>query len=152
MAFLSPGDLCGIETKFMCIFSILSLSFLSSLCLFLCVVVFGVFHFTTQAPVPPPPNPLSPNDFFPFAFSLVSIIISCVSLHFHFHFAFVSCLISIFLFFIIFYFFLFHFWPLPPQVWAFLLFFFPDFRFGLLPRAFFPNAALGNCVWNREMK
>lgn len=89
MAFLSPGDLCGIETKFMCIFSPLSRSLSLSAC---SLLFFGFsFHFSAVTRHHSTPEyiclPLLRT--FPFAYSLVSIIISCfVAFSFCFCFAF----------------------------------------------------------------
>lgn len=137
MAFLSPGDLCGIETKFMCIFSPLSLSFCT--CLF--VVVFGFFISLLcrdQAPFHPRIYMPPLLRIFPFAYSLVSIIISCfVAFSFCFCFAFDFNFSFFFLYF--FGHFRSKFWPC-------------FFRFcSVWCHALFSlNAALGNCVWNRE--
>lgn len=59
MAFLSPGDLCGIETKFMCIFSLpfLSLSLVSLdslLVLVRCCFRGFSFHYTSPSTSPQP--------------------------------------------------------------------------------------------------
>lgn len=137
MTFLSPGDLCGIETKFMCIFSRLSrsLSLLVRCC-------FWVFHFTSL----PWPGTISPPNIYASRSPALShlrirlfLLLFCVSLHSRF--AFVSLLISIFLSFFSHFFghFRSKFWPCFFRfcsVWCHAL--------------FSPNAALGNCVWNRE--
>lgn len=139
MAFLSPGDLCGIEPKFMCIFSPLFFSLSLQLVPLLVRCCFSGFSFhfsavTKQHSTPEycPPLPL----IFPFAYSLVSIIISCFV-------AFSFCFCFAFDFNFSFHFFFGHF---RPKFWPCF------FRFCSVccHALFLPNAALGNCVWNRE--
>lgn len=89
MAFLSPGDLCGIETKFMCIFSPLSRSLSLSACSLLFLGFSFHFSAVTRHHSTPEYICLPLPRTFPFAYSLVSIIISCfVAFSFCFCFAF----------------------------------------------------------------
>lgn len=141
MAFLSPGDLCGIETKFMCIFSPLSRSLSLSACSLLFLGFSFHFSAVTRHHSTPEYICLPLPRTFPFAYSLVSIIISCfVAFSFCFCFAF-DFNFSFFLFFS-------HFF-LATSAQSFGLVF-SDFVRSDATRFFSTNAALGNCVWNRE--